>query len=349
MIEIDGSQGEGGGQILRTSLALALVTGTPFRIYNIRARREKPGLRRQHLTAVQAAAQIGGAAMRGAEIGSQDLRFEPGAIRSGHYRFSIGTAGSCTLVLQTILPPLLIQGEGASEIILEGGTHNPMAPPFDFLAKTFLPLLHRMGAHVSLRLERHGFYPAGGGLLRVSIQPTQRLEPLNILERGPIKRRRIRALVSRLPESIGEREVKTIQQRLEWPSDCCAVEAIRNAHGPGNAVMIEIESEALTEVFTGFGEKGVPAERVAAQVAEEAEEYLNSGAPVGPHLADQLLIPLALAGSGKFRTLKPTLHTLTNIEAIQRFLDVRILVSRHEEKIHEIEVQTSLKETLMIK
>ena len=173
MIEIDGSQGEGGGQILRTALALALVTGKPFRITNIRAGRKKPGLLRQHLTAIQAAMAVGGAAAEGATIGSRDLVFHPGAITPGTYRFAVGTAGSTTLVLQTILPALLCAG-GESMLTLEGGTHNPFAPPFDFLQTTFLPQVNRLGPKVEAVLERPGFYPAGGGRFRVS--PTSNVD-----------------------------------------------------------------------------------------------------------------------------------------------------------------------------
>src|SRR5262245_2007058 len=160
-ITIDGSAGEGGGQILRTALALSLVTARPFRIERIRAGRPKPGLLRQHLTAVQAAAKVGAARISGAEVGSLELTFEPTGLRGGAYDFAVGTAGSATLVLQTLLPALLRARE-PSQLTIEGGTHNPYAPPFDFLARTFLPVLRRMGAAIEARLEAPGFYPAGG-------------------------------------------------------------------------------------------------------------------------------------------------------------------------------------------
>ena len=162
MIRIDGSFGEGGGQILRTSLSLSLATGKAFRIEKVRAGRERPGLLRQHLTAVLAAAEVGGAEVQGATLGSTELTFSPGAIRAGEYRFSVGTAGSGTLVFQTILPALMLAAK-PSRIVIEGGTHNIAAPPFDFLARTFVPLLERMGPKVQLQFERYGFYPAGGG------------------------------------------------------------------------------------------------------------------------------------------------------------------------------------------
>jgi RNA 3'-terminal phosphate cyclase (ATP) len=176
-IRIDGSFGEGGGQILRSSLSLSLVTGKPFRIENIRANREKPGVLRQHLTAVQAAAEVGSAEVEGASLGSKALTFVPGKIRSGEFRFAIGTAGSGTLVLQTILPAL-ITAAGPSRIEIEGGTHNPAAPPFDFLQRSFIPLIERMGPKVKLELQRYGFYPAGGGRFVVEITPCEVLKPI---------------------------------------------------------------------------------------------------------------------------------------------------------------------------
>ena len=322
MMTIDGSFGEGGGQILRTSLALSLVSGRGFCIQNIRAGRKRPGLGRQHLTAVNAAAEVGRAEVKGNAMGSQQLTFAPKAVTPGRYRFSIGTAGSSTLVLQTILPALLT-ADGASELTLEGGTHNPWAPPFDFLAKAFLPVVNSMGATVAAELRRPGFYPAGGGRLDVTIEPSERLSPIRLLERGEVRRCSVRAVVSNLPVKIAEREARVVKARLSLPDDCVTVATVESA-GPGNAVTVEIESEHVTEVVTGFGQKGVPAEAVARSVADEALRYLDAGVPVGEHLADQLLIPMALAGGGSFRTLPLSRHTETNIEVLKQFLDVEI-------------------------
>ena len=339
MITIDGSKGEGGGQILRTSLALSLVTCRAFRIRNIRAGRRKPGLMRQHLTAVKAAAEVGGAEVRGNSIGSQDLTFAPQAIRHGQYHFAVGTAGSATLVLQTVLPALLLgSADQHSELVLEGGTHNPFAPPFDFLERAFLPLVGRMGPRVEARLERPGFYPAGGGKFTVSIEPAPCLTRLDLPERGEIRRRLAEARVSRIPISIAEREIGILRGKLPWPPECFQARAIRNSRGPGNVLVIEIESEHVTEVFTGFGKKGVPSEEVVGEALREVREYLAADVPVGAHLADQLLIPMALAGGGMFRTLAPSRHTMTNIEVIQQFLDVKISAQRGEKGDWEIEV-----------
>lgn len=320
LLFIDGAAGEGGGQILRTSLALSLVTGTPFHIEGIRAGRAKPGLMRQHLTAVEAAATVGGATVTGAEVGSTRLQFRPARVAGGRYRFSVGTAGSATLVLQTVLPALLSVREG-SELILEGGTHNPAAPPFDFLDWAFLPLLQRMGADVEAKLERPGFYPAGGGRFGARIGAPARLRPLALPERGAVVSRRAVAVCANLPPSIGRREIEVVRSALGLEADECEVRTVQSP-GPGNVVLIEIASEHITEVFAAFGERKVPAEAVAAAAAREAAEYLEAGVPVGPHLADQLLLPLALAGGGAFRSVTPTQHTRTQAEVLRRFLGI---------------------------
>jgi RNA 3'-terminal phosphate cyclase (ATP) len=318
MLVLDGSTGEGGGQILRTSLALSLITGTAFRIENIRAGRPRPGLMRQHLTAVTAAAEVGKAQLEGATLGSQSVVFRPGSVSGGEYSFAVGTAGSTTLVLQTILPAL-ITAKNESKVSLEGGTHNSASPPFDFLKAAYLPLLKRMGPNVVAKLERAGFYPAGGGKINVSIAPTD-LRPLVLHDRGEVVRTSARAIVANLPRSIADRELAQISKKERWQSCVCSVEQRSDSAGPGNAVVIEIESEQVTEVFTAFGEKHLQAEAVANSVAKEAEAYLDAGVPVGPHLADQFVLLLALAGEGSFLTSAPTLHTRTQLQVIERFL-----------------------------
>jgi RNA 3'-terminal phosphate cyclase (ATP) len=324
-IQIDGSFGEGGGQILRTSLALSVVTGRPFRIVNIRANRPKGGLRRQHLTCVLAAAEVCGAKVTGAQVDSREVTFVPGPLRAGDYAFDIGSAGSTMLVLQTVLPALMRAAE-PSTLTLRGGTHNVGAPPFPFLHKTFLPLLGRMGPRVDLQLERAGFAPRGGGVARVGITPVAQLKPLDLSgERGPIRRRRATARVAGLPREIAERELKTLARLLELRADECRVEELPADQGPGNLVNVEIESTALTEVFTAFGEKGIPAERLVRELAREVRAYEAHGAPVGEHLADQLLLPLALAGGGRYLTGPMSLHATTNVETVRKFLEVKIV------------------------
>lgn len=330
MLEIDGSLGEGGGQIVRSSLALSLLTGRAVRVRRIRAGREQPGLRRQHLAAVRAAAAVGAAEVEGDGPGSLELVFRPTGLRPGQHRVSVGTAGSAVLVLQTVLPPLLT-ASAASTVTVEGGTHNPHAPPFEFLAESFLPQLRRMGARVEAILERPGFHPAGGGRLRAEIRPAGALRPLVLERRGPEVARRAKAIVSALPRHIAERELSIVHAMLRLRSDALAVVEIpeEEAVGPGNAVMVSLGFEAVTGVFTGFGRRGVPAEEVAREACREAEAWLDEGVPVGPRLADQLLLPMAAAGGGRFRTVAPTSHTRTHAEVIRRFTGLAVEVGRH--------------------
>ncbi|MCA9090840.1 MAG: RNA 3'-terminal phosphate cyclase [Planctomycetaceae bacterium] len=335
-IHIDGSHGEGGGQIVRSSLALSLVTGRPVVIQDIRAGRSKPGLMRQHLTAVNAATQIGNAQVTGAEIGSRSLTFVPQQPTAGEYQFSIGTAGSTTLVLQTILPALLL-AEGPSRVVLEGGTHNQWAPPFDFLQRAYLPLINRMGPRVTVELERHGFYPAGGGRFVVEIEPSATLHGFDLLERGELNSRTATALVANLPSNIAEREVHTILHKMTWDHECgCAQEV--PANGPGNVVFAALEYEHVTEVCTGFGRIGASAEVVAKEVVRDLRNYLKSDAPVGTYLADQLMLPLGISAwqsgshqrGGTFRTLPLTRHSTTHIELLRQILGIEINVSTNQ-------------------
>ena len=338
MLTLDGSQGEGGGQILRTALGLSLVTGQPFVISQIRAGREKPGLQRQHLAAVQAAAAIGKADVSGAEVGSRTLRFRPGTVTPGSYTFAVGTAGSATLVLQTVLPALILASERTT-LTLEGGTHNAWAPPYDFLEKSFLPLLARMGARVTTKLERRGFYPAGGGRITVDIEPAGTLQPLHLHERGKLVAKRATAVVSRLTPEIARRELKVLERLLSIEPNRLKVEEDRTSPGPGNAVHVEVESEHVTELFTGFGKKGVSAEAVAEELAKDVCAYLESEAPVGEYLADQLLIPLALAGAGSFVGSPLSSHSTTNMDVIGTFLSRRFKVDRSRETLHRVDVE----------
>jgi RNA 3'-terminal phosphate cyclase (ATP) len=337
MIHIDGSIGEGGGQILRTALGLSMVTGQAFGIEKIRAGREKPGLLRQHLTAVNAAAEICDAAVDGAVISSRTLSFSPGKVKSGDYTFAVGSAGSTTLVLQAVLPALL-RADGPSTITLEGGTHNMMAPPFDFLQRAFLPLVNRMGVTVDVTLERAGFYPAGGGRFVTAIQPAAALSPLVLNERGQIKRKLATATVAGLSGDIAKRELDKVRQMLGWSEDEVQIRQLPDAWGPGNILTLEIESENVTELFTGFGTKGTSAEAVANGVAREVRGYLADGVPVGQHLADQILIPMALAGEGSFTTQSLTDHTTTNITVIEKFLPVQFSVTARGADRHQITV-----------
>lgn len=341
MIIIDGSKGEGGGQVLRTSLALSLATGAPFRIEQIRAGRPKPGLLRQHLTAVQAATSVGRARVEGDAIGSLTLTFSPHAVQAGDYTFSVGTAGSATLVLQTILPPLL-RATGRTTLTLEGGTHNPWAPPFEYVQRVFLPIVNRVGARVEATMERCGFYPAGGGRFVVTIDPAPQLTRLELLDRGDIVGRRVVALVAHVPRRIGEREVATALGAMNWPEAAGRVDCIGNTPGPGNVVFVELESEHVTEMCTGFGELGKSAEKVAGDAVQEMRRYLAAGVPVGCHLADQLLPVLAVGRGGSFRTLTTSRHTKTNADVVHQFIDARIEMTPESRDVVRVDVREGL-------
>ncbi|MEZ6091993.1 MAG: RNA 3'-terminal phosphate cyclase [Pirellulaceae bacterium] len=275
------------------------------------------------MTAVKAASAVCAASTEGDHLGSQNLTFVPNKIQSGDFHFDVGSAGSCTLVLQTILPAL-IMADGTSTAILQGGTHNPFAPPFDFLKQSFLPLLNRSGPQVELTLDRPGFYPAGGGRLIARITPSPVLRQQELLERGKLIEQEAIAMVSHLPEKIAARELDVVRRKLGWKQKMLRLEEITNSPGPGNVLLLRVAYESVTEVVSGFGEKNLPAERVAQRAVRELNEYLKSDAPVGEHLADQLLLPFALAGGGSFRTRSLSQHTLTNLQTIQRFLDVSI-------------------------
>ncbi|CAN5693703.1 RNA 3'-terminal phosphate cyclase [soil metagenome] len=318
MLHIDGSQGEGGGQILRSSLALAMVTGTPFRITGIRAGRPKPGLMRQHLTCVQAAAAICAARVTGAEVGAQEVTFTPGAVRAGEYHFAVGTAGGTTLVLQAVLPALLC-AEGPSVITVEGGTHNRAAPPFDFFERALAPLLVRAGVTLRARLDRHGFYPAGGGRVVVEVHPARDPRPVHLLERGARVSARAVALVSRLRRSIAERELEVLRTRFTLDAHDGEVVHVAEAVGPGNAVTLELCYQHVTEVFSAVGEIGKSAEAVASELVSQARDYAAALHPVGPHLADQLMVPLAVLAGGRYATGPLTEHARTNIAVIAAF------------------------------
>ena len=339
MIEIDGSHGEGGGQIIRSSLALSAVTGKSFRVSNVRAGRDKPGLKRQHVTAVNAAREICGAGVTGAELRSSELIFAPGSIQTRDFHFKIGTAGSSTLVAQTVLPALM-QAESPSSVTVEGGTHNNGAPPYDFLERVYLPQVEKLGPQFNINIETYGFFPVGGGKFKIEITPSSELGSLNLVERKQKTKATIKSLVSRLPLHIAQRELDIIRRKGKWqPSQCHAIE-IKNSPGPGNVVMIELDSGNVCELVTGFGQRGVKAEDVARRAYRESKPYLQSTVPVGEHLADQLLLPMGLAAaqgqSSTYVTGPLSLHSKTHIDILKMFLDIDILIEEIETDVFQV-------------
>ena len=345
MISIDGSLGEGGGQVLRTAIALAMCSQQAVHIVNIRAKRSKPGLMRQHLTAVQAAAQICNGHIEGAAIGSGEVTFHPGQVQAGAYTFSVGTAGSTSLVFQTVLPALML-ATGPSVLNLEGGTHNPFAPPFDFIQLAFLPMLQRMGVRCETQLERPGFYPAGGGRWSVHIRPVSQVQPLHLSERGVLLEHEAVAVCAGIPGHVAERELRTVGRLLDWGQDCLKHRQLAKEYGPGNCLNLILRYENVTEVFTEFGQVGVRAEKVAQRCVRRAQRYLAAPVAVAEHLADQLLLPLALAGGGEFTSLAPTQHTTTHIEVIQQFLPVRIVTEQVGERGWRFQVRSESQKSL---
>jgi RNA 3'-terminal phosphate cyclase (ATP) len=335
MVELDGAAGEGGGQVLRTALALAMVTGQPLAMKRIRARRSKPGLMRQHLACVQAVLEVSGGSAQGAELGSQELVFSPGAIRAGNYVFKVGTAGSCTLVLQTVLPALML-ADGPSTVTVSGGTHNPLAPPFQFLERSFAPLLRRLGVGLDLELKRMGFYPAGGGEFTARVQPPEGgLSPVDLVDRGELLEAYAECLAPGLPPRVAARELGTLGAALGWSHEQLRTPTVRQNEGPGNALMATLRYGHVVEVFTAFGEKSVRSEQVADQVLRQVRDYRAAAGALGPQLADQWMLPLALAvaRSGRaaaFTCTELTPHATTNMGTVASFLPVRFEVESTE-------------------
>ena len=320
MLVIDGSQGEGGGQILRTSLTMAMVTGTDIRIENIRAGREKPGLMRQHLACVKAAQAVSNAEVSGAEMGSTEITFKPKAIKAGDYHFAVGTAGSTTLIFQTVLPALAL-AKGESTLSFEGGTHNIWAPSFDFVALAYAPLMWQvMGVEIEMKMIRHGFYPQGGGQWQAMIKPSGRLSGLELLDTGELIGKEAVATSSNIPGHVAVRELQEIAKLCHWSDEVLKAERVESM-GSGNIVSMRMFYEACAEVVEYVGKVGVSAEKVARRAVQAIRRYQAAGVPVGEHLADQLMLPMAIGDGGVFRTLKPSMHTQTNRNVIHLFTD----------------------------
>jgi RNA 3'-terminal phosphate cyclase (ATP) len=388
MIQLDGSLGEGGGQILRSALALSLITQQPFTIRNIRAKRPKPGLMRQHLACVHAAAAVCGVdagsiagAIEGANLGSTTLTFKPAPVQGGAYTINVGSAGSCMLVLQTVLWPLLLANQ-PSTLTLQGGTHNPLAPSATYLQHTLPQVLAQTGGRVTIDVQRHGFYPAGGGVVVVVIEPafagdteacenphpsplpecegtkplnTQtvdskgaepspigrgqgegarkntkpRLKPLHLTQRGALIAAHATCLHAGVPKNVADRELGELAQQLGWQLTQLHNRALWQNEGPGNALIAVLQYEGITDAFTAFGERSVSAEQVARDVVAQVREYQASTAPVGEYLADQLMLPLALAGAGEYVATMISEHSRTNAAVIEAFLPVRFECTPH--------------------
>lgn len=326
---IDGAQGEGGGQIFRTSLTLAMCLDKSVTIKNIRAGRKKPGLLRQHLTCLNAAQMISGAEVVGAELGSQTVEFTPGKVKSGRYQFAVGSAGSTTLVFQTIYLPLLLAG-GESELLLEGGTHNGMAPSFDFLQQSFLPELKKMGIHMDMTLEKYGFYPAGGGAWSARIYPVKTIQAYKNTQRGEFHSINCTATSAQISSHVVGRELSRVEECLALPKENLNKRLVRSV-GPGNILSLQAASENITEVIDIVGERGMSAEVVADKALAILNRYLTSSAVMGEYLADQLLLPMALGSGGSFTTLESSMHLKTNAAVIEAFFLPHISIDKGDD------------------
>jgi RNA 3'-terminal phosphate cyclase (ATP) len=331
-VELDGSFGEGGGQILRTALALALLTGKPFHLRNVRAGRPRPGLQPQHLMSVQSAAAIGRATTRGATLRSGSLEFDPGPVQAGAYHFDIGTAGATGLVLHTLYLPLALRGGAPSELTLVGGTHVSTSPSFHFLDATWRGYLSAFGLTISLRMQRPGFYPRGGGTVQAFIQPCARLRGVTLPPRGPVRASGFSA-VAGLDRNIARRQARRATQRLE---DVVEVHIREESWqgGPGTVLAVELDTAPAPTTFVALGARGKPAEAVADEAADQVRAYLNAApALVDAHSADQIVLPLALAeGPSEYSVAEVTRHLHTNIAVIGAFLERDIVCEGDEGK-----------------
>ncbi len=349
---IDGSTGEGGGQILRTSLALSCITGKSLHIENIRAARRNPGLAKQHLSCVRAVCQICSGQCEGAALKSSVLDFQPGPVQSGDFRFDIGSAGSASLVIQTVLPALFL-ADKPSAVTVTGGTHNPLAPPFDFLDETFVPVIATASFNGNCKLIKHGFYPAGGGKITFDVQTWQKSTDriIDLCEPGPVRNFTIgdtvrkgkvsngagkepqihaRIYTAKLPPHIAQRQQKLL---LKSKLNIRNVEHIEvaDSDGPGNCVMIRISGNDRTTVFTAFGMRRKPSQEVVSEVVNLAKDFLASGAAIDRFLADQLLIYMAMAEAGSYTTNELSSHLQTNMEVIKKFLPVNFSVEQQKQ------------------
>jgi RNA 3'-terminal phosphate cyclase (ATP) len=328
LIEIDGSYGEGGGQILRTALALSAILQKPFTIHHIRSKRKNPGLQAQHLEAVKALARIAEAETEGVRFESQKITFVPKKIVPGNYDFAVRTAGSVTLLLQAVFLPLCL-AEGTSRLTLIGGTHVPWSPPFHYFTEVLLPTLQPLGISVDPAIEKWGFYPRGGGKIRLKINPVHELMSISLVDRGSLKKVRGLSAISSLPKHVAERQkdhaLKRIQNELKIDAEI-ALLYDAPSNGQGSFLFLLAEYEKTLAGFSSLGARGKPAEKVADEAVDSLKDYVESDGCIDSHLADQLAAFMALAkGNSSFTTTQMTDHLLTNLWVIQQFLDIEIL------------------------
>jgi len=345
LITVDGAYGEGGGQVLRTALSLAAITGQGFRLEHIRARRPDPGLHAQHLTAVHAVAELCDAELEGAELGSRTVTFLPRSLpRPGHYRWDVGTAGSTTLILQAVLWPLAL-ADGPSSVELLGGTHVAWSPPADYVRDVYLWMLAQATGGVLAHLEVGcwGWFPLGGGQLSVQIYGGTEIASLRVLERGALRQVSVLSAASNLPGHIVERQALRAESCLRKQGIVPRVEVLESpSPGKGTVVFILAEYEHTRAGFTAYGRLRKPAEGVAEEACRAFVRYHRRGQPVDQHLGDQLLLPMALAhGTTEYAVSVVTQHLLTSAWLIGHFLTVEVSVSGKERNTGVVAIRTS--------
>jgi len=351
MIVVDGSFGEGGGQILRTALGLATVLRKPIKVINIRAKRKNPGLQRQHMTAVRVLAEISNARVEGLRLGSTELVFEPRELRGGRYRFDIGTAGSTTLVLQALIPVLPFVPEPL-EIEIKGGTDVPWSPPVDYVKLVLLPLLSRMGYRVELEIKRRGHYPRGGGIVVIRSKPSRRLDSVDLVERGEVLEVVGVSHAVKLPKHVAERQARAaarVLERLGVPVNISLewYPPEKDPHlGPGSGIVVVAKCEKSLLGGDSLGAKGKPAEKVGEEAASKLLEDLRSGAALDRHMGDMIIAPAALAcGKSRVRAAQMTMHAYTVIELVKKIAGVNVRVQGGIGETYEAEIEGLCLET----
>jgi RNA 3'-terminal phosphate cyclase (ATP) len=342
-IEIDGSFGEGGGQILRTSLSLSCITGCPLRIFNIRKGRKKPGLMPQHITCVNAISEICNAEVSGNEIGSMELLFIPKKINHGNYAFDIKTAGSSSLVLQTLLPPLILTDE-PSQITIKGGSHVPFSPTYHYIAEVFIPMLNRIGIKLDCSINKYGFYPKGGGEVKFRTFPVEKIKGLNLTSRGNLLSIHGYSGISHLPMSIAQRQKDSLLKKIHPLS--AEIEVLNvSSPGEGSFVFLRVEYENTIAGFSSLGKRGKPAEQVGEEAALEFMNFHNTTACLDPHLCDQIIIYLSLSQEDStLTTSRITQHLITNLWVIERFLRINYQIEGDINSEGRIYLSSSLRE-----
>lgn len=331
MLEIDGSMGEGGGSVVRMAVALSAACGTPVKIFNVRTKRPKPGLRSQHLRAVEAVGLLSSAKVEGLKLNSTELIFEPRKPAAGRFKIEIGTAGSTMLVLQALMPAAAF-APGLVEVEIRGGTDNPLAPPVDYMKNVTLPVLQKMGLRVELECLRRGHYPHGGGIVRAKIHPVKKLTPLVLGKNPGVKRIEGVAHCVRLPTHIATRMAHSAKRALlkagytDVEIKTETYEPSEDPHlGPGGGIVLwaELESGGMMGA-SSLARKGVPAERIGERTASDLAQQLKTGASVDRYLTDQLIPYVALAdGTSEFKSAELTLHALTNIALVEKIVGAR--------------------------